>query len=434
MLTFLSIIIPVYNTEKYLQECLDSVLSQKMDNIQILCVNDGSTDESISILKKYEEENNNLIVISQSNQGLSAARNTGILNACGKYILFLDSDDMLKENALNEICLQLENNDIDILLYDSDCIYETERLKEIDYKDEYYHRKKCYGGPKNGKIMFTEQIENDDLCDSACLMAIKREWLLSKSLFFKQGMIYEDCLFTFKCFMKSERMIHINKALMIYRVRERSIMTSNPTYKNVEGRLICYLEILNFMLNHGFSVRIENAIRKFAEMVVFSLKKLDSQLELEERIKMYERPPIEKLIASSMGIGIYKQKNISYRLLLLGFKALIREEKKIVIYGAGKIGKLVYDFLKMNHFHNKVLSFVITANGEVEEIDGKPVTCISEYFLSKNVLLLIAANIMFQEDMIQTAYANGFWNIEVINSELECSLKKCLDDSLYSKM
>ena len=88
----------------------------------------------------------------------------------------------------------------------------------------------------------------------------------------------------------------------------------------------------------------------------------------------------------------------------------------------------------MNHFHNKVLSFVITANEEVEEIDGKPVTCISEYFLSKNVLLLIAANIMFQEDMIQTAYANGFWNIEVINSELECSLKKCLDDSLYSKM
>lgn len=104
---FLSIIIPVYNTEKYLRECLDSIMIQEANGIQIVCINDGSTDQSLSILEEYKAKNESLVIVSQKNQGLSVARNTGILNADGKFILFLDSDDMLAPSALKEIYDQL---------------------------------------------------------------------------------------------------------------------------------------------------------------------------------------------------------------------------------------------------------------------------------------------------------------------------------------
>jgi len=96
----ISVIIPVYNVEKYLAECLESVISQDMGNIELVCVNDGSKDSSLDILKAYAEKDDRILIIEQGNQGLSCARNAGIDRAGGEYILFLDSDDCLAEHAL----------------------------------------------------------------------------------------------------------------------------------------------------------------------------------------------------------------------------------------------------------------------------------------------------------------------------------------------
>ena len=96
----ISIIIPVYNTAQYLAECLDSVLAQGFKDIEIICVNDGSTDNSAAILKKYQKKDKRIKVITQKNKGLSGARNAGLKAATGKWVCFLDSDDILPPDAL----------------------------------------------------------------------------------------------------------------------------------------------------------------------------------------------------------------------------------------------------------------------------------------------------------------------------------------------
>ena len=95
----LSVIVPVYNTEKYLRECLDSIINQTFRDIEIICVNDGSTDKSLEILKEYALKDNRIKVITQGNKGQSVARNIGLNNASGKYITFIDSDDYLDFNT-----------------------------------------------------------------------------------------------------------------------------------------------------------------------------------------------------------------------------------------------------------------------------------------------------------------------------------------------
>ena len=91
----ISVIVPIFNVEKYLKECLESIINQTFKDIEIICINDGSTDNSLDILNQYAEKDNRIKVITQSNQGLSAARNTGIKYANGEYISFIDSDDYI---------------------------------------------------------------------------------------------------------------------------------------------------------------------------------------------------------------------------------------------------------------------------------------------------------------------------------------------------
>jgi len=113
----LSIIIPVYNAEQYLQKCLESVFNQNLplQNYEVICINDGSTDASLSILNKFQEENTNVKVVSTENKGPAHARNRGLENAKGNYITFLDSDDQIFPNTLSEILNKLEEEGIEIL-------------------------------------------------------------------------------------------------------------------------------------------------------------------------------------------------------------------------------------------------------------------------------------------------------------------------------
>ena len=115
----LSIIVPIYNTEKYLRKCVDSLLEQDLDDYEILLINDSSPDSSIDIMKEYEERFPNIIrIFSKENGGLGDTRNFGIPYAKGKYVTFVDSDDYIKENSLNRLCTKMDNEDLDILVYD----------------------------------------------------------------------------------------------------------------------------------------------------------------------------------------------------------------------------------------------------------------------------------------------------------------------------
>jgi len=123
----ISVIVPVYNVEKYLEECLDSIQNQTYSDIEVILVNDGSTDKSKEICGKYCKQDNRFQLLNQENQGLSAARNKGVEISTGEYIVFVDSDDIIKTNYLEKL-MQYMAEDVDIV----ECIFTVKKMEFLD--------------------------------------------------------------------------------------------------------------------------------------------------------------------------------------------------------------------------------------------------------------------------------------------------------------
>ena len=123
-----SVIIPVFNTEDYLGQCLDSAVNQTLKDIEIICINDGSTDHSPAILEEYQAKDPRVVIISQDNRGLSAARNCGMIKARGKYVYFLDSDDYVDSETLKRSTELAEKNDLDAVVFGFEQFADSKEL------------------------------------------------------------------------------------------------------------------------------------------------------------------------------------------------------------------------------------------------------------------------------------------------------------------
>lgn len=214
-----SVIIPVYNVESYLQACLDSVLNQTFEDWEAICVNDGSTDNSATLLEEYGHKDGRFKVVNQPNGGLSAARNTGLKAATGEYVLFLDSDDWLECNALERVSESL--TDEDMLCFSGRRFFE----KESRYHEADQLQPRSYA---TGMDYYNENALSvrDFAFVCVVLRAYKREFLLSHDLWFKEGIFHEDNLFTPLACYYAEKVKVINDCLYDYRVRANSITTT----------------------------------------------------------------------------------------------------------------------------------------------------------------------------------------------------------------
>lgn len=231
-----SIIIPVYNVEKYLNKCLDSALNQTIDNFEVIAIDDGSIDNSLNILYQYKERYNNLIVISQANKGVSKARNVGILRASGKYIYFLDSDDYIDLDTL-EICFsECENNNLDILYFDAEVKIDSEsNIKKDKFKFNYSRGENLDSNIYKGIDFYKILINKGCFKASPCLQFLRKKYIMKNNIFFYEGIIHEDELFTTNALIKANKVKYINKNMFYRVVRSNSIMTVNKSIKNVEG-------------------------------------------------------------------------------------------------------------------------------------------------------------------------------------------------------
>lgn len=416
----ISVIIPVYNVEKYLAECLDSVISQDIQDIEIICVNDGSTDGSGNILKMYMQKDNRIKVVNKENEGLSCARNVGIKYAKGDYLLFVDSDDCLSKHVLKKLYETAEEENVEILTFDAECFYETEELKKREYKDNYYHRKKEYSGIWTGDELFCELIENDDFCDAAWILFIKNSWIKEKKIRFMPGILHEDCLFSFQCYINVERITHRKWDCLRYRIREGSIMTSKPSYASLIGRVICYKEIMKYLMSHKLAARVKTAISKYAEFIMYNIKYTDFALEDAQKVETENLPVVDRLLMNSLGVGKVGYYAVNESIYELGFEYLVRNSEKILLYGAGKIGRIVWNYLKQNGMSEKVIGFAISEkNMKTKNIEGVKVKGIREYVGNDMVLVLITARGDYQDAMVANAREAGFGKIETIDFRLE---------------
>lgn len=216
---YFSVIVPVYNVEQYLPECLDSLLHQTYGDWEAICVNDGSTDGCAAILAEYAARDNRFHIITQPNGGLSAARNTGLDHANGDYILFLDSDDWLETNALERIHSQLQTPPSDLRPLDMLCFggwmgskTEYPTSETFDTGWTYYNRHAL------------EHHEFPFVC--VVLRCYRRQLLTDNQLTFRKGILHEDNLFTPQVCLAAKKTSVIPDLLYHYRVRPGSIMTT----------------------------------------------------------------------------------------------------------------------------------------------------------------------------------------------------------------
>lgn len=218
----LSIIIPVYNTSEYLSECLDSVLNQSFDDIEVICIDDGSTDNSHDILKDYASRHDCLKVITQENQGLSSARNTGLNNSTGDYILFLDSDDFLCSDSLEKLYDLAKAESLDLILF-----------KLINFDDETREKSHyAYFELEVLKDLVGENVFNyKDIKEKFFRIPVTSPGKLYKrglieDMRFPEGLIFEDNPFFIELIFKVKRAKVLDEYLYMRRLRQDSITNS----------------------------------------------------------------------------------------------------------------------------------------------------------------------------------------------------------------
>lgn len=229
-----TLIVPMYNVEKYIEKCLLSCLSQNLqsDEYEIILVNDGSPDKSLVIAERIARKNKNIRIISQENAGLSEARNTGINNAHGKYIWFVDSDDTIKENCLYELYDQCERQHLDLLAICAADVINDKIERRFSYK--------C-----------TDVLRGVDVLDLGWMVCCapftiyRRTFLLDNKLKFYSGIYYEDTEFTPRSYYYAGNVGFSNEVLYFYTANPTSITrTVNP--KKAFDRIKVMLSLHNF--------------------------------------------------------------------------------------------------------------------------------------------------------------------------------------------
>lgn len=206
----ISVIIPCYNVEKYIRQCLESVVNQTMKDIEIICVDDGSSDGTIEILQEFQEKDNRIKVIEQSNSGAGAARNNGLRIATGKYLSFLDSDDFFEPNMLEESFLSAENYQADFVVFNSNQYHmDKERFVETSW---VLHMQDI---PPYMPFNYRQLTDNvfRTFVGWAWDKLYRRSFVLEHNLWFQEQRTTNDMLFVFSALVTAKKITVVNKVL-----------------------------------------------------------------------------------------------------------------------------------------------------------------------------------------------------------------------------
>lgn len=221
-----SVIVPIWNVEKYLPKCLDSLVNQTLKDIEIICINDGSSDNCLNILKEYQAKDDRIVVIDQENRGQGNARNSGLKVAKGEYIMFCDSDDYYDINMCEKMYSAIVENDCDLAVCEVNFVLENDNpiLRKIDNSDWY---KLKYNGFKivNDSILFSIPI-------SACIKIYVKSKIDKYSIFFPDKLLQEDRVFMYKYLSICENVFFLKEKLYYRLIRVGS------TYYNIKNRKV----------------------------------------------------------------------------------------------------------------------------------------------------------------------------------------------------
>ena len=236
-----SVIIPVYNTERYLEECLDSICGQTYKNIEIILINDGSTDNSLKICESYKSKDNRIIIINKENTGVSDSRNIGIEKSTGKYIFFLDSDDYLEKNTIENMVKKA--NGYNMVICGMNIKY-INTLKTSNLKYRTIDNNKC----------IEDVVNNMQIGGFAWNKLFEKEIISLNGLKFNKNIsMCEDLLFVVNYLKNSKNILILDENLYYYRIRKSSL-TTNKNSKRLKSIIYVYKEIYDYFVKNNFDL------------------------------------------------------------------------------------------------------------------------------------------------------------------------------------
>ena len=442
----ISVVIPVYNVENYVSQCIKSVLQQADKKIEIIVINDGSTDSSADVCRKViADTKKNICFLTQDNKGLSASRNRGIDAAKGKYIMFLDSDDKLMPTALSTLIDKVEKfPDIDVFYFDADIVDEIGDTKRMNM----YDRKNAIptDWPMEN-IEYFSQYYVGKMIVSACLCLINKEILKRNKIKFDDGRLYEDNIFSFKTLMAGRKVCYLPYSLYLRRYRKNSITQRKTERKDIED--ICFI-LKEYIENKKKLIKIGGAsvMNAYLSLIYMTFNWGYRKMECEGwRLQCFE--DITDRIYHDLldwpteysGLTYYlcmyevaKKKRVIDISDLSNIQAAIREQltkllwrvqqmadKRIAIYGQGKhtdIFRYEYEKVIGTSINNYI--YVDTFQEAGESHDGKKIINIKD--ISDKVDVIIISSYRYRLEMLNNCkrYAPhteifDFYDIEKIN-------------------
>ena len=240
-----SIIVPVYNLEKYVSKCLDSIFNQTFKDFEVIVVNDGSKDNSLDIIKKYDVK-----VIDQKNQGLSASRNNAIKKATGEYLVFVDGDDTIEEELLERLN-EASNDNPDIIRFQSREIFDNKEA--IDHDEEGFDT--CPG------VEAFEKICNYHYVETVALYCIKRDYFEKEKFQFEKNMLHEDFRLIPLVIMKASKVKSISFIGYNYYQRDNSIMNVKD-YEKTKKKVDDFLNHYRYLIEEIDKTNLDSKVFK----------------------------------------------------------------------------------------------------------------------------------------------------------------------------
>ena len=257
----ISVVIPCYNTKDYLLETLDTIFNQTFQDFEIVLIDDGSTDGTAEMIEELSKKHNNISAYFQTNHGQGYERNFGVTKAQGKYIHFMDSDDLLDSDCFEKVYAYAEENDLDCVLFEGKSFYETKALEEMmpQYKTTY-SRKEIFPKLYSGEELFVLLRNSVGMIVQPGMQLVKRDFLIENDVNFPALKMMEDNLYVYKVITRASKITVLPNAFYHRRVRENSTMTIGRDMDAVNAFIYTVAEIIKeydaYKDNYPFSMAI----------------------------------------------------------------------------------------------------------------------------------------------------------------------------------
>lgn len=351
----ISVVVPVYNVEKYLKECIDSIINQTLEDIEIICVNDGSTDSSLEILNDYAKKDSRIIVINKSNSGYGHTMNMGLNAATGEYVGIIESDDFADKNMFEDLYKLAKEYDADIVKGDWYNYWS---------KNKFARKNNRISSAKTLKLTNSKQDKSLLRINPSVWSAIyKKEFLNKYNIRFLEtpGASYQDLAFSFKVFALAEKVILTDKAYLYYRQDNMNSSVKSKT----KVYCVCdeYEEIDRFLEEYPdlkFEFKVQEEINRY-NGYVSSVLRIDDSVK-PEFVKVFSDHFKEEYNTGLLGNEFFKKINKNE------FMTLINNPEKYI-----KVLKSIEKRRKFNQFRKNILS-IHFRNGKLNlTIFGKEV-------------------------------------------------------------